>query len=79
MFTLQDETIINGMKLRNRIAMPPLTTNYANPDGTVTQNIIDFYTERSKDVGLVIVEASAVRPDGRIVPNSLGLWTDSQV
>ena len=79
MFTLQDKTIINGMKLRNRIAMPPLTTNYANPDGTVTQNIIDFYTERSKDVGLVIVEASAVRPDGRIVPNSLGLWTDSQV
>jgi 2,4-dienoyl-CoA reductase-like NADH-dependent reductase (Old Yellow Enzyme family) len=79
MATIQDEVIINGMRLRNRIALPPLTTNYANPDGTVTQNIIDFYTERSKDVGLVIVEASAVRADGRIVPNSLGLWTDGHV
>ena len=72
MTTLRDEVIINGLRLRNRIALPPLTTNYANPDGTVTREIIDFYTERSKDVGLVIVEASAVRADGRIVPDSLG-------
>ena len=79
MATLQDEVIINGMRLRNRIALPPLTTNYASPEGIVTQEIIDFYTERSKDVGLVIVEASAVRVDGRIVPNSLGLWTDDQI
>lgn len=79
MATLKDEVIINGMRLRNRIAMPPLTTNYGSPEGMVTQEIIDFYTERSKDVGLVIVEASAVRADGRIVPNSLGLWTDRQV
>jgi 2,4-dienoyl-CoA reductase-like NADH-dependent reductase (Old Yellow Enzyme family) len=79
MTTLQDEVIINGLLLRNRIALPPLTTNYANPDGTVTREIIDFYTERSKDVGLVIVEASAVRADGRIVPNSLGLWENEQI
>ena len=76
---LQDEVIINGMRLRNRIAMPPLTTNYGTPEGLVTQEIIEFYSERSKDVGLVIVEASAVRADGRIVPNSLGLWADDQV
>ena len=79
MSTLQDEVIINGMRLRNRIALPPLTTNYANPDGTVTPSIMDFYTERSQDVGLVIVEASAVRADGRIVPNSLGLRENSQI
>ena len=79
MATLQDEVIINGMRLRNRIALPPLTTNYGSPEGFVTQGILDFYTERSKDVGLVIVEASAVRADGRIVPNSLGLWADNQV
>ena len=79
MATLQDEVIINGMRLRNRIALPPLTTNYGSPEGFVTQEILDFYTERSRDVGLVIVEASAVRADGRIVPNSLGLWADNQV
>jgi 2,4-dienoyl-CoA reductase-like NADH-dependent reductase (Old Yellow Enzyme family) len=71
--------MIKGMRLRNRIALPPLTTNYASPKGNVTDAIIQFYTERARDVGLVIVEATAVRPDGRIVPNSLGIWEDGQI
>ncbi|UCD82065.1 MAG: NADH:flavin oxidoreductase, partial [Desulfobacterales bacterium] len=79
MTTLQDEVVINGMRLRNRIAMPPLTTNYGTPQGFVTEDILKFYGERSKDVGLVIVEASAVRSDGRIVGGSLGLWEDGQM
>jgi 2,4-dienoyl-CoA reductase-like NADH-dependent reductase (Old Yellow Enzyme family) len=79
MAKLQDEVTINGMRLRNRIALPPLTTNYGMPQGLVTDEIIQFYRARSKDVGLVIVEASAVRTDGRIVPGSLGLWEDGQV
>ena len=69
---LQDSVVINGMRLRNRIAMPPLTTNYGTPNGIVTDEIIQFYKERSGDVGLVIVEASAVRADGRILQGSLG-------
>jgi len=79
MATLRDEVMINGMRLRNRVALPPLTTNYGSPDGLVTDGIIRFYGERSKDVGLVIVEATAVRSDGRIVQGSLGLWEDGQV
>ena len=79
MATLQDEVIIKGMRLRNRLALPPLTTNYGTPEGIVTEDIMQFYTDRSNDVGLVIVEATAVRADGRIVPGSLGLWADGQV
>ncbi len=79
MATLRDEVMINGMRLRNRVALPPLTTNYGSPEGLVTDGIIRFYGERSKDVGLVIVEATAVRSDGRIVQGSLGLWEDGQV
>lgn len=78
MATLHDEVMINGMRLRNRVALPPLTTNYGSPEGLVTDRIIQFYTERSKDVGLVIVEATAARSDGRIVAGSLGLWDDGQ-
>lgn len=79
MNSLGDEVTINGMRLRNRIVMPPLTTNYGSPDGWVTDDIMQFYRERSKDVGLVIVEVAAVRPDGRLVPCSLGLWEDGHV
>ena len=42
MATLQDEVKINGMRLRNRIAMPPLTTNYGSAEGTVTEDILKF-------------------------------------
>jgi len=59
--------------------MPPLTTNYGTPEGIVTEDILQFYADRSKDVGLVIVESSAVRGDGRILRGSLGLWEDGQV
>ena len=79
MATLHDELTINGMRVRNRIVLPPLTTNNGSPDGLVTDGIIQFYEERAKDVGLVIVEAAAVRSDGRIVPGSLGLWEEGQV
>jgi 2,4-dienoyl-CoA reductase-like NADH-dependent reductase (Old Yellow Enzyme family) len=79
MATLRDELMINGMRLRNRVSLPPLTTNYGSPEGLVTDGIIQFYRERSKDVGLVIVEATTVRPDGRILSGSLGLWEDGQV
>ena len=79
MAILQEEIVINGMRLRNRVAMPPLTTNYGSPEGFVTEEVIQFYEERSHDVGLVIVEAAAVRDDGRIVSNGIGLWEDSQI
>ncbi len=79
MDTLQNEVMINGMRLRNRIALPPVTTNYGSPEGLVTDEIMQFYRERSRDVGLVIVEATTVRDDGRLVPGSLGLWEDGQV
>ena len=77
--TLQDEVGINGMRLRNRIAMPPMTTNYGSPKGIVTKDVLNHYRERSQDVGLVIVEASTVRADGRILQGSLGLWEEGQV
>ncbi len=70
---------LNGLKLKNRLVLPPLTTNYGTSKGHVTQDILDFYDKRSKDLGLVIVEATAVQKSGRIVPCSLGLWEDMQV
>ena len=77
--TLHDELTINGVRLRNRLVLPPLTMNNGTPEGRVTDGTVQFYAQRSKDVGLAIVEAAAVRSDGRIVPSSLGLWEEDQV
>ncbi len=52
---------IGSLELKNRLVMPPMATNYASKDGSVTQRQIDYYEERAKGgVGLVIVEISCV-------------------
>lgn len=79
MTILNSEVTIKQLALRNRLVLPPITTNYGSPEGCVTDNILHFYKERSKDIGLTIVEATSVHPGGCIVPNSLGLWDDAQI
>ncbi len=79
MTMLNSKLTIKNMELRNRLVLPPITTNYGSAKGFVTEGILYFYKERSKDVGLTIVEATSVQPGGCIVPNSLGLWDDAQI
>jgi NADPH2 dehydrogenase len=79
MAILKDELTIKGLILKNRLVLHPLTTNYGTPDNLVFDDLLEFYSVRSKDIGLTIVEETAVSADGCIVPNSLGLWDDTQI
>jgi len=48
---------IGKMKLKNRIIMPPISTNLAGEDGTVTDELVFHYAERARGgVGLITVE-----------------------
>ncbi|MCV4796385.1 NADH:flavin oxidoreductase, partial [Escherichia coli] len=37
------------IKLRNRIVMAPMTTWSANPDGTISEQELEFYKRRSQN------------------------------
>ncbi len=76
---LDDTLVVNGMRLRNRLVLPPITTNYGTAEGEVTDGVVGFYRQRAREVGLVVAEAAAVRPDGRITPLSLGVWSDALI
>ncbi|MHB1158795.1 MAG: oxidoreductase [Chloroflexota bacterium] len=76
---LDEPLVIHGMRLRNRLVLPPTTTNYCTAEGEVTDGVVGFYRQRSRAVGLVVAEAAAVRPDGRITPYSMGLWSDALI
>jgi 2,4-dienoyl-CoA reductase-like NADH-dependent reductase (Old Yellow Enzyme family) len=66
-FQLKDVT------LRNRIAIPPMC-QYSAVDGHVTDWHLAHYTSLARGgAGLVIVEATAVSPEGRITPACEGL------
>ncbi|MDR0468692.1 MAG: 2,4-dienoyl-CoA reductase, partial [Peptococcaceae bacterium] len=48
---------IKGMEIKNRIAMMPMATNMADAFGDVTDEHIQYYTERARGgVGLIFVE-----------------------
>lgn len=65
--------------LRNRIAMSPMC-QYSAVDGVANDwHYVHYGTRAVGGVGLVIVEATAVEPRGRITPYCLGLWDDGQV
>jgi len=65
---------IGNIKLKNRIVMAPMATNFPSPDGYVTQRHIDYYGERAKGgAGLIIVEGSFVEQKGRRLANQLSI------
>jgi 2,4-dienoyl-CoA reductase-like NADH-dependent reductase (Old Yellow Enzyme family) len=69
---------LKGVTLRNRIAVPPMC-QYSAVDGLVNDWHEAHYTSIARGgPGLVIVEATAVAPEGRISPGCLGLWNDEQ-
>lgn len=71
---------INGLRLRNRTVMLPMVTNLSTRDGHVTEALVAHYAERARrDVGLVIVEATAVCADYKNCVRGLGIWDDALI
>lgn len=70
---------MTGLRLRNRIIMPPMGTRMATADGWARDLHVHHYAARALGgVALVIVEATGVENRGRCHPTNLGLWNDTQ-
>jgi urocanate reductase len=69
----------SGAKLKNRIVMAPMTTESAFFDGSVTQEMIDYYALRSGDAAAIIVESAFVENYGRAFPGALGIDNDNKI
>lgn len=67
---------LKGISLRNRIAASPMCQYMAN-DGFVSDWHLPHYSALARGgAGLVMVEATAVSPEGRITPGDLGIWSE---
>ncbi|MFS0643935.1 NADPH dehydrogenase NamA [Siminovitchia sp. 179-K 8D1 HS] len=72
---------IKNITLKNRIVMSPMCMySCHNEDGKVEDWHFTHYTSRAVgQAGLIMVEATAVSPEGRISPRDLGIWSDEHV
>lgn len=69
---------LRGVHARNRIVVSPMCM-YASPDGTAQDyHLVHLGRFALGGAGIVIVEATAVEPRGRISSGDLGLWSDEQ-
>ena len=55
----------NGIQLKNRIVMAPMTNFASNSDGTVSDAEIKYYERRSNGVGMVITACTNVSANGK--------------
>lgn len=71
---------LRGLTLKNRVVMSPMCMYSAADDGLATDFHLAHLAARALGgAGLLITEAAAVEPRGRISVNDLGLWDDRQV
>ena len=61
----KSEIFLGDNKIKNRIVSSPISTNMANDDGSVTNNIISYFGNlASNEIGMVTVGASSVSKEG---------------
>lgn len=69
---------IRDIEFKNRIAVSPMC-QYSAVEGFPTQwHTVHYGTRAVGGAGLIIQEATAVCPEGRISAGDLGLWNDEQ-
>jgi 2,4-dienoyl-CoA reductase-like NADH-dependent reductase (Old Yellow Enzyme family) len=70
---------IKSVTLRNRIGVSPMC-EYSSVDGAATDwHLVHLGSRAAGGAGLVVAEASAVSPEGRITPGDAGIWADKHV
>ena len=70
---------IKSITFRNRIGMSPMC-QYSSTDGFANDwHFVHYGTRAIGGVGLIMFEATAVSPVGRISPADLGIWNDNHI
>jgi 2,4-dienoyl-CoA reductase-like NADH-dependent reductase (Old Yellow Enzyme family) len=70
---------IKGITFRNRIAISPMCQYMAEEGFATDWHLVHYGSRAIGGAGLIIQEATAVSPEGRITPGDLGIWDDSHI
>lgn len=72
---------VGTLTLNNRLVMPPMATSKSLEDGKISQDILDYYKEKSEGgyIGLIIIEHSFIRQDGKASKGQLSVSDDSDI
>src|SRR5437762_14011268 len=76
---LFDPLAIRDLNFANRVFVSPMC-QYSSEDGFANDwHLVHLGSRAVGGAALVICEATAVSPEGRITPHDLGIWKDEHV
>lgn len=70
--------VLGDLQLANRIVMAPMTRNRANPDGTPTNLMVEYYAQRA-EAGLIVAEGAWPEVAGQAYCRQPGIETPAQI
>jgi len=74
---LMEPITVRGLVLKNRVVMPPMGTNLANKDATVSEALLAYVRRRAQaGPGLIITEIASVHETGSLIDTELGIHND---
>lgn len=69
----------NGLKLKNRVVLAPMTLSVCEPGGYVSQDDVDFYARRASAVGMAITGSAYVHLKGQAFADSFSVAEDDKI
>ncbi|HET8854936.1 MAG TPA: oxidoreductase, partial [Salinimicrobium sp.] len=70
---------IREIRLKNRIVISPMCM-YSSKDGFANNwHLVHIGSRAVGGAGLILMEATAVSPEGRITPDDLGIWNPQHI
>ena len=81
MNALTQSIAIRGVDLSDRLVMPPMASGKPNPDGTVSDSLVEYYKEKSQGgyLGLVITEHAFVCQQGKAHGGQLSIAREEDI
>jgi len=75
--TLFAPICIGQLEIKNRCVVPAMGTSFGNEDSTVSEQMVNYYSERARGgFGLIVSEVCSVDPLGKAGPREFGIWDD---
>ena len=64
---LNESILVNQLLIKNRLVMPPMATGKSNSNGSISEELCDYYDEKSLGgyIGLIITEHSYILQQGK--------------
>ncbi|WES88592.1 NADH-dependent flavin oxidoreductase [Dickeya fangzhongdai] len=76
---LKPITLPNGIVIKNRVVLPPMTEQMSFEDGTVTLEEINYMQQRAGGVGFFITPVAYINKEGKGFEGQLGADDDSKI